>query len=82
MNTCLVKMLLFLLKCYYTAQSIVKHHSINYMRLMFFNSVPNKPLFLRVCKTSVFENTVGKGEIPLNKCFLPVCRAFCHFQQI
>ena len=35
-----------------------------------------------------FENTVGKGEIALNKqfllfpeCFLPVWRTFCHFYE-
>ena len=26
-----------------------------------------------------FENTVGKGEIARNECFLPVWIAFCHF---
>ena len=45
----------------------------------FFNPFPNKPWFLRVCRTSTFENTVGKGEIAHNEqfllfpqCFLPV----------
>ena len=52
------------------------------------NPFPNKPLFLRVCCTSL-ENTVGKGEIAHNKqfllfpqCFLPILRTFCHFYQM
>ena len=50
---------------------------------------PNKPWFLRVCNTSVFENSVGKGEIARNEqfllfpqSFLPFWRTFCHFHQI
>ena len=30
------------------------------------NRFPNKPWFLSVCSTSLFENTVGKGEIACN----------------
>ena len=52
------------------------------------NPFPNKPLFLRVCSTSL-ENTVGKGEIARNEqfllfpqCFLPVWRTFFHNHQI
>ena len=51
-----------------------------------FNSFPNKPWFLRVCSISLFENTVGKGEIARNEqfllflqSFLPVWRTFCYF---
>ena len=51
-----------------------------------FNPFPNKPWFLRVCSTSFFENTVGKGEIAHNEqfllfpqCFLPAWRTLCHF---
>ena len=40
-------------------------------------------------KNKYFENSVGKGEIACKEqfllfpqCFLPVWRAFCHFQQI
>ena len=53
------------------------------------NPFPNKPWFLRVCNTSIFENTEGKGEIAHNEqfllfpqCFLPVRRTFCHFHQV
>ena len=51
------------------------------------NPFPSKPWFLRVCSTSLFENTVGKGEIARNEQFLlfPVFfnwRTFCHFYQI
>ena len=52
--------------------------------LMFINRFPNKPWFLRVFSTSLFENTVGKGEIACHEqfllfpqCFLPIC----HFHQ-
>ena len=52
------------------------------------NRFPNKPRFLRVCSTSLVENTVGKGEIARNEQFLlfpqrvlPTWRAFCHFYQ-
>ena len=48
----------------------------------------NKPWILRVCSTSLFENTVGKGEIAHNKqfilfpqCFLPFWKTFYHFHQ-
>ena len=34
------------------------------------NPFPNKPWFLRVCRKSLFENTVGKGEIAHNEQFL------------
>ena len=37
---------------------------INYIP---FNPFPNNPWFLSVCTTSLFENTVGKGEIARNK---------------
>ena len=50
------------------------------------NPFPNKPWFLYVCSTSLFENTVGKGEIARHEqfllflqCFLPFWRMFCHF---
>ena len=52
------------------------------------NPLSNKPCFLRVYRTSLFENTVRKGEIARNeKCllfpqtFLPVWRAFCDLYQ-
>ena len=54
-----------------------------------FNPLPNKPWFLRVCSTSLFENTVGKREIAPNEqfllsphCFLPFCRTFRHIHQV
>ena len=34
------------------------------------NPFPNKPWFLRVCSASLFENTVGKGEIARYERFL------------
>ena len=34
------------------------------------NPFPNKPWFSRVSSTSLFENTVGKGEIARNEQFL------------
>ena len=53
-----------------------------------FNPFPNKPWFVRVCSRSLFEKTVGKGEIARNEqfllfpqCFLPVWITFCHFHQ-
>ena len=53
-----------------------------------FNPFPNKPWFLRVCKTKSIENTVGKGEIARNEqfplfpqCFLAIWRTFHHFHQ-
>ena len=36
-----------------------------------FNPFPNKPWFLRVCKS--FENTVGKGEISLFPTMFSTC---------
>ena len=38
-----------------------------YVRLIL---LPNKPWFLRVCSTRLFENTLGKGEIARNEQFL------------
>ena len=59
------------------------------LNLLSVNPFPNKPWFLRVCSTSLFENTVGKGQIARKEqfllfphCFLSVWRAFCYFQQI
>ena len=52
------------------------------------NPFPNKPWFLRVCRTSL-ENTVGKGEIAHNEqfllfpqCFLSIWKTFYHSDQI
>ena len=49
---------------------------------------PKQALVFTCLQCKSFENTVGKGEIAQNKqfllfpqCFLPVRRAFCHFQQ-
>ena len=54
-----------------------------------FNSLPNKPGFLRVCNTSPFENSVGKGEILHNEqfllfshSFLAIWRTFASFPSI
>ena len=54
--------------------------------ISFFNFFPNNPWFLRVCCTSLFENTVGKGEIAPDKqfllfpqCFILFWRTFRHF---
>ena len=52
------------------------------------NPFPNKPWFLRVCRTSLLK-TLGKGEIARSEqfllfpqCFLPIWITFCHFHQI
>ena len=37
---------------------------------VYVNPFPSKPWFLRVCRRSLFENTVGKGEIARNEQFL------------
>ena len=44
-----------------------------------FNPFPNKPWFLHVCSTGLFENTVGKGEIARYEQFLlfPLCFSTC-----
>ena len=39
-------------------------------KLRIINPFPNKPWFLRVCSISLYENTVGKGEIAQNEQFL------------
>ena len=43
----------------YTVQAITDEVCFN----SFVNLFPNKPWFLRVCSTSLFENIVRKGEI-------------------
>ena len=60
-----------------------------FMALIFhFNTFPNKPWFLRVCRISLLK-TLGKGEIARHEqfllfpqCFLPIWRTFCHFHYI
>ena len=57
-----------------------------------FNAIlpfPKQALVFTCLQYKSFENTVGKGEIARNeqfllfpRCFLPVRRAFRHFQQI
>ena len=56
------------------------------LSLFYIDPFPKKPWFLRVCSSSLLENTVGKGEIARNEqfllfphCSLPVWRALCHF---
>ena len=56
---------------------------------MEFSPFPKQALVFTYLKYKSFENTVGKGELARNEqvllfsqCFLPVWRAFCHFQQI
>ena len=44
-----------------------------------FNPFPNKLLFLLVCSTSLFENTVGKGEIARNEQFFLFLQCFLAF---
>ena len=53
------------------------------------NPFPNKPWFLHICSTGLFENTVGKGEIAHNEQFLlfpqrllTIWKTFCHFHQV
>ena len=53
------------------------------------NPFPNKPWFLHVCCTSLLKTLWEKKKLLITsnfsfspQCFLPVCRAFCHFQQI
>ena len=53
-----------------------------------FNRLPNKPLFIRVCSTSLLK-TLREKEILLvtsnfsfSQCFLPVRKTFCRFHQI
>ena len=62
---------------------LFKHFSFS---KSFFIRVVNKPWFLRVFSTSLFETLWGKGEIARSEqfllfpqCFLPVWRTFCHF---
>ena len=54
-----------------------------------FNPFPNKPLFLHVFSTSIYEHTVEKREIAQNEqfllllqFFLPFRSTFYHFHQI
>ena len=60
-----------------------------HMKRLNINPFPNKSWFLPVCSTSLFENTVGKGEIARNEqfllfplCFLPFWRTYCQFHEI
>ena len=45
-------------------------------KINFVNPFPNKPWFLRVCSTSLFENTKGKGQIAHNEQFILFPRFF------
>ena len=63
---------------------------VGYLRHLFdvINPFPNKPSFLCTCSTSLFKNTVVKGEIAryeqfllFPQCFLPIWRTFLHFHQ-
>ena len=76
----------------YMAQ-IVEWKKVILKEKLLLNLFPNKPWFLRVCKSykpyKSFENTVGKGEIACNKqflffplCVLSVLRTFFHFDQM
>ena len=47
------------------------HHAMSNLRKI-LTPLGNKP----------FENTVGKGEIARNECFLTISVTFCHFRQI
>ena len=67
----------------------VKSYSVEFEKIRCINLFPNKHLFLHICSTKSFENTVGKEEIARNEqfllfpqCFLPCWRTFCHFHQI
>ena len=60
-----------------------------YILFLTFNPFPNKLWCLRVCSRSIFENTVGKGEIArieqfllFPQCFLLVWKTICDFHQI
>ena len=47
------------------------------------NPFPNKPWFLRVCRTSLLKTQWEKEKFLLFlQCFLPVWRTFCHPHQI
>ena len=68
------------------ANSIIYKEN-DYVELI--NPFPKQALVFTCLQDKSFENTVGKGEIARNEqfllfpqCFLPVWRAFCHFQQI
>ena len=58
---------------YFNVNSLTLFTFVNYRA---FNPFPNKPLFLRVCSTSLFENTVGKGEIACHEQFLLFAQCF------
>ena len=62
----------------------------NFAQILLFDLNPfqAKPWFLLVCSTSLFENTVLKGEIARNEqfllfpqCFLPVWRTLRNFHE-
>ena len=60
-----------------------------YNILSLVNPFANKPWFLRVCTLSLFENSVGKGEIVGNQqfilfpqCFPPIAELSSIFHQI
>ena len=53
------------------------------------HAFPNKPLFLRVCSTSLLKALFGKGELARNEQFLLIpqrflsfLRTFCHFHKL
>ena len=50
---------------------------------------PKQALVFTCVQSKSFENTVEKGEIARNEqflffpqCFLPICRTFCHLNQV
>ena len=65
------------------------HYITSLLSKFMVKSFANKLWFLHVGNTSLFENTVGKGEITCNEtfllfphCFLPVWKTFRHLHQI
>ena len=77
----------FLLHLFYRVQILPNWTSQEFCSLV--NPFPTQALVLTCLLYKSFETTVGKEEIARNEqfllfpqCFLPIWRAFCHFQQI
>ena len=58
------------------------------LRVNYINPFPNRPLFLRVCSTSLLKTQWKKKKLlvtsnfSFSQCFLPLKRALCHFHHV
>ena len=75
-------------KQYRNGENTSNRHCQSFTDISFslLNPFPNKPWCLRVCRTTLLKNTVGKWEIARKEqfllfwqCFLPLWKTFCHF---